>query len=48
MPDPCTALKFAHDEKSALSLLCTGSEKKGFRLTRSGVSVNIIEIKEIQ
>jgi hypothetical protein len=48
MPDPCTALKFAHDPQTALKLLCTGTEKKGFRLTRSGVVVKVLEVKEIQ
>lgn len=48
MPEPCKALKFAHDPQSAIKLLCTGTEKKGFRLTRSGVSVEVLEVKEIQ
>lgn len=47
MPEPCKALKFAHDPQSAIKLLCTGTEKKGFRLTRSGVLVEDVEVKEI-
>jgi hypothetical protein len=48
MKEPCKALKFAHDPQTALKLLCTGTEKKGFRLTRSGVPIEVLEVKEIQ
>jgi hypothetical protein len=50
MRDPCTAMKFAHDAQTALSLLCTGNKKSGFRLNKNGpagVAVEILEIKEI-
>jgi len=47
MKEPCKAIKFAHDPQTALKLLCTGTEKKGFRLTRSGVVVEVLEVKEL-
>lgn len=47
MPEPCKALKFAHNAEDALKLLVTGNTSKGYRLTRSGVSAKIIEIKEL-
>ena len=47
MKEPCKAIKFAHDPQTALKLLCTGTEKKGFRLTRSGVSIEVLEVKEL-
>lgn len=43
---PCHAVKYAHDPKTALELLVTGTEKKGYRL-KSGVLVTIKEIKEV-
>jgi len=46
--DPCTALKFAHDQGAALKLLCTGSEKKNtLRLARQGIPIKLIEVKEL-
>lgn len=47
MPNPCKALKFANDEKTALELLCAGNRKKGLRLRRSGVSIQLKEVKEL-
>ena len=47
MPKPCVAMKFAHTKEDALGLLCTGTEKKGLRLARSGVPIKLIEIKEL-
>lgn len=48
MPSRCTAIKFANTEKDALSMLCTGSEKKGFRLAKAGVIITDVTIKEIK
>lgn len=48
MPSRCTATKFAHTEKDALALLCKGSEKKGLRLSRSGVLITDVTIKELK
>ncbi len=47
MPSPRPAIKFAHTRKEALGCLCTGTEKKGLRLRRSGVPIKLIEIKEL-
>jgi hypothetical protein len=47
MKSHCTAMKFAHTKGEALQQLCTGTEKKGLRLSRSGVPIKLIEIKEL-
>ena len=48
MPSICKAIKHAHTEEEALKHLATGSRKKGYKLKRSGVSIELINIKEIK
>lgn len=40
------ALKTAHTKEEALKHLCTGSEKKGWRLNKSGVPITDLTIEE--
>ena len=48
MPNECGAIKHAHTEEEALKHLVTGSSKKGYKLKRSGVTIELINIKEIK
>ena len=48
MPKICEAIKHAHTEGEALKHLATGSSKKGYKLKRSGVAIELINIKEIK
>ena len=48
MPKICEAIKHAHTEGEALGHLATGSSKKGYKLKRSGVAIELVNIKEIK
>ena len=48
MPTRCEAIKHAHTEEEALKHLTTGNSKKCYKLKRSGVSIEVIAIKEVQ
>ena len=48
MPNECGAIKHAHTEEEALKHLVTGSSKKGYKLKRSGVAIELVNIKEIK
>ena len=47
MPQICGAIKYAHTEREALAHLATGSSKKGYKLKRSGVAIELINIKKV-
>ena len=47
MPKICEAIKHAHTGEEALSHLATGSSKKGEKLKRSGVAIELINIKKV-
>ena len=47
MPQICEAIKHAHTEGEALKHLATGSSKKGYKLKRSGVAIELINIKKV-
>jgi hypothetical protein len=47
MPSECGAIKHAHTEEEALKHLVAGSSKKGYKLKRSGVSIEVIAIKKL-
>ncbi len=48
MPKTCEAMKHAHTEGQALKHLVTGNSKKGYKLKRSGVAIELINIKKIK
>ena len=48
MPTRCEAIKHAHTEEEALKHLTTGNSKKGYKLKRSGVSIEVLAIQEVQ
>ena len=48
MPQICEAIKHAHTKEEALKHLVTGSSKKGYKLKRSGVDIELVNIKEIK
>ena len=48
MPNECGAMKHAHTKEEALKHLATGSSKKGYKLKRSGVAIELVNIKEIK
>ena len=48
MPNLCEAIKHAHTESEALKHLATGNSKRGYKLKRSGVSIDIVNIKEVK
>ena len=48
MPKICEAIKHAHTGEEALKHLVTGSSKKGYKLKRSGVAIELVNIKEIK
>ena len=43
----CEAIKHAHTEEEALKHLTTGNSKKGYKLKRSGVSIDVIAVKKL-
>ncbi len=47
MPTRCEAIKHAHTEEEALKHLTTGNSKKGYKLKRSGVSIEVIAVKKL-
>ena len=47
MPSECGAIKHAHTEDEALKHLAVGNKKKGYKLKRSGVSIEVIAIKKL-
>ena len=47
MPIRCEAIKHAHTEEEALKHLTTGNSKKGYKLKRSGVSIDVIAVKKL-
>ena len=47
MPNRCEAIKHAHTEEEALKHLATGNRKRGYKLKRSGVSIEVLAIKEV-
>jgi len=47
MPNECGAIKHAHTGEEALKHLVTGSSKKGYKLKRSGVAIELINIKKV-
>ena len=47
MPQICGAIKYAHTQAEALAHLATGSSKKGYKLKRSGVAIELINIKKV-
>ena len=47
MPARCEAIKHAHTEEEALKHLTTGNSKKGYKLKRSGVSIDVIAVKKL-
>ena len=47
MPQICGAIKYAHTEREALAHLATGSSKKGYKLKRSGVAIELLNIKKV-
>jgi len=46
MPIPCQAIKYAHTAKDAIACLCAGSETKGYKIKKTGVSITITDVKE--
>ena len=48
MPKICEAIKHAHTGEEALKHLAAGSSKKGYKLKRSGVAIELVNIKEIK
>ena len=48
MPNRCEAIKHAHTEEEALKHLTTGNSKKGYKLKRSGVSIQVVNIEKIK
>tara|TARA_R110002050_G_scaffold88385_1_gene186739 strand:- start:136 stop:288 length:153 start_codon:yes stop_codon:yes gene_type:complete len=48
MPNKCGAIKHAHTADEALKHLVVGNKKKGYKLKRSGVSIMVLNIKEIK
>ena len=48
MPKTCESIKHAHTGEEALKHLVTGSSKKGYKLKRSGVAIELVNIKEIK
>ena len=48
MKIPCSAIKTAHTEKEAIECLCTGSEKKGYRLDKKGPAGVMIQIQDVK
>ena len=48
MPNVCEAIKHAHTREEALKHLATGNSKRGYKLKRSGVSIDIVNIKEVE
>ena len=48
MPKTCEAIKHAHTEGEALKHLATGSSKKGYKLKRSGVAIELVNIEEMK
>ena len=48
MPQICEAIKHAHTEEEALKHLATGSSKKGYKLKRGGVAIELVNIEEIK
>jgi len=47
MPNECEAIKHAHTGEEALKHLATGNSKKGYKLKRSGVAIELINIKKV-
>jgi len=47
MPKECGAIKHAHTEEEALKHLAAGSSKKGYKLKRSGVAIELLNIKKV-
>ena len=47
MPKTCEAIKHAHTGEEALAHLATGSSKKGYKLKRSGVAIELVNIKKV-
>jgi hypothetical protein len=47
MPNECGAIKHAHTGEEALKHLVTGSSKKGYKLKRSGVAIELLNIKKV-
>ena len=48
MPQICEAIKHAHTREEALKHLATGNSKKGYKLKRSGVAIELVSIREIK
>ena len=48
MPSECGAIKHAHTKEEALKHLVTGNSKKGYKLKRSGMDIELVNIKEIK
>ena len=48
MPSECGAIKHAHTKEEALKHLATGNNKKGYKLKRSGVAIELVNIKKIK
>ena len=47
MSNECGAIKHAHTEDEALKHLAVGNKSKGYKLKRSGVSIEVIAIKKL-
>jgi hypothetical protein len=47
MPNECGAIKHANTKEEALKHLAVGNKKKGYKLKRSGVSIEVVAIKKL-
>jgi len=47
MPNECGAIKHANTKEEALKHLAVGNKTKGYKLKRSGVSIEVIAIKKL-